>query len=170
MPDDLKSLFQVCEVEITYKNKTPYHERLIVDTPWYAYDIFKSTWDTDKVELHEQFKIMLLDNKLTCLGLSEISTGGLDNCFVDPRIVFATALKSKATRLIFAHNHPSGVLKPSEPDIMMTKRLVEAGRLLDISVMDHLIVAPHGYYSFADNGMMPNWNPKQTLHPSSPVS
>ena len=168
MSDDLKSLFQVSEVEITYKNKTPYHERLIVGTPWYAYDIFKSTWDTGKIELLEQFKIMLLDNKSKCLGLSEISTGGLDCCLVDPRMVFATALTSRATRLILAHNHPSGVLKPSGPDIAMTNRMVEAGRLLDISVMDHLIITPHGYYSFADNGLMPNWDAKQTARSSNP--
>lgn len=169
MMDDLKSLFHVSEIEITYKNKNPYHERLIVDAPWYAYDIFKSTWDTGKIELLEQFKIMLLDNKSNCLGLSEISTGGLDCCFVDPRMIFVTALKSKATRLIFAHNHPSGVLKPSEPDIVMTKQMVDAGRLLDISVMDHLIIAPHGYYSFAENGIMSNWCSKHTPHSSSPI-
>jgi DNA repair protein RadC len=165
----LKSMFQVSEVEITYRNKTPYHERLIVDTPWYAYDIFNSTWDSGKIELLEQFKIMLLDNKSTCLGLSEISMGGLDCCFVDPRMVFATALIAKATRLILAHYHPSGVLKPSESDIVMTKRMVDAGRLLDISVIDHLIITPHGYYSFADNGLMPNWNSKQPPPLFNPV-
>jgi DNA repair protein RadC len=169
MMDDLKSLFHVSEIEITYKNKKPYHERVVIDTPWFAYDILKSTWDHDKIELQEQFKILLLDQKCNCLGLSEITTGGIDSCYVDPRVVFATALTAKATRLILAHNHPSGVTKPSEADIVFTQRIVDGGKLLDISIMDHVIVTPHGYYSFAEEGLMPTWQAKQTPRTFSPI-
>jgi len=69
--------------------------------------------------------------------------------------LFALALKAKATRLILAHNHPSGQLKPSNADIALTKRLQQGGNILGIEIADHLIVTPHNYYSFADQGMFP---------------
>lgn len=162
--DDYKSLFHVCEIEITYRNPTPYHTRVHIDRPWKAYDVLLDSWDTGKIELVEQFKILLLDNKCNCLGISEISSGGMNACLVDPKIVFATALKAKATRLILAHNHPTGVLKPSEADILLTRRMVQAGQLLDLPVLDHVIVTPDGYYSFSDHGLIPGWDHSADSH------
>ena len=157
MSHDLKSLFQVSEIEITYKNKTPYHDRLRIDTPWMAYDVLQSTWDAGKIELLEQFKILLLDHSCNCLGISEVGSGGMSDVTIDPKIVFATALQAKATRLILAHNHPSGVLRPSEADLLTTRRMVKAGQILDLPVVDHLIITPQGYYSFSEHGHMPGW-------------
>jgi DNA repair protein RadC len=72
---------------------------------------------------------------------------------VDPKVVFSIALRYQATGIILIHNHPSGALKPSQQDINLTKRISEAGRVLDISVNDHLIITDTQYYSFADNGI-----------------
>lgn len=103
---------------------------------------------------HEEFWIVLLNraNKITSKHL--ISKGGQAGTVADPKIIFNTVLQHQATSVILAHNHPSGNLKPSSADISLTNKLVAAGKLLDIGVLDHLIIADKGYYSFADEGMM----------------
>ncbi|MEA5426395.1 JAB domain-containing protein [Arcicella lustrica] len=156
------------EIEIIYKNKTPYHDRLKIDAPWVAYDVLHSTWDAGKIELLEQFKIMLLDHRCNCLGISEVGSGGMSGVIIDTKIVFATALQAKANRLILAHNHPSGVLEPSDADILMTRRMVKAGQILDLPVVDHLIVTPHGYYSFSENGHITGWEKGHRLQTPLP--
>lgn len=151
----IQSFYSVNEVEIVYKNKIPYQDRIQINQSSTAYEILRQYWDENRIELVEQFKILLLDRRHHCLGVSEIATGGITGCVVDPRIVFATALKTRASGLILAHNHPSGNLKPSEADIALTRKLMQGGKLLEISVLDHLIVTPHKYCSFADDGLMP---------------
>lgn len=83
------------------------------------------------------------------MGIPHVATGSVSTCYVDPEIVFATALKVRASSLILAHNHPSGDLQPSQGDIAMTETLQKAGRILDLPVRDHFILTPHDYYSFA---------------------
>lgn len=117
-----------------------------------AYDVFMSVWDMNKIELVEQFNILLLDRQNGCIGVSTVATGGTAACIVDPKMIFATALKAKASGIILAHNHPSGSLRPSEEDIRVTKRLLEGADLLDLFVSDHLIVSRYDYYSFTDEG------------------
>jgi DNA repair protein RadC len=151
-----QSSFMVSEVEIIYRNHVPYNERITVKQSHTAFKILRQSWDENKIELLEQFKILLLDRKSNCLGISEISTGGTSSCIVDPKIVFATALKAKASGLVLAHNHPSGNLVASDADLALTKKLTDGGKLLDIAIIDHLIITAHDFYSFSDNGVMPN--------------
>ncbi|MNR20999.1 hypothetical protein D3C85_1378730 [compost metagenome] len=73
---------------------------------------------------------------------------------VDIRLLFAAALKSNATGLIVSHNHPSGRTEPSEPDRYITRKIAQAGLLLDIKLLDHLIITSESYYSFADQGAL----------------
>lgn len=103
---------------------------------------------------HEEFWLLLLDRGLRVLDQVRVSTGGMHGTVADPKLIFKAALDRRASAMILAHNHPSGQLRPSEEDIRLTKKLVEAGRLLEIAVQDHLIVTGSGYYSFADNGIM----------------
>lgn len=147
-------MFAVTEVELVYRNKVRQADRLKIATAENAYDIFLSAWDRNKIDLVEQFLIMLIDRGNHVLGVSNISTGGISACLVDPKIVFATALKGKASGIIMAHNHPSGNLKPSNADIALTEKLKEGGKLLDIQVLDHLIVTPQTFYSFANEGLV----------------
>ena len=72
----------------------------------------------------------------------------------DPKVIFVAALKSCSSSIILAHNHPSGNLKPSEADLQLTRKIKEAGKLLDIQVLDHLIISSEGYLSFADEGIL----------------
>lgn len=155
MDDNIKSLFTVNEIEISYKNPTPFDQRIQITSSAQAYNVLRQAWDQNRIELVEQFNILLLDPRNACLGISRIATGGFAACLADPKVIFATALKARATGLILAHNHPSGNLTPSDADKTLTKRLKEGGKLLDIAVLDHLIVTPHNYCSFADAGIMP---------------
>lgn len=151
----LQHLFKVNEVEIIYRNTTPYQDRIQIKSSATAYEILLATWNLNRLEMVEQFKILLLDQHNNCLGVSEIATGGTSSCLADPKVIFATALKARASSLILAHNHPSGNLTPSEADKSLTRKLKEGGRLLDIAVLDHLLVTPRNYRSFADDGLMP---------------
>jgi DNA repair protein RadC len=151
---DLLGLFKVAEVELIYRAEKDVQHKLIVNEAEVAYHVLRDTWDMNKIDLVEQFKIILLNHDLSCLGISEISTGGISKCLVDPKLVFATALKSRATSMILAHNHPSGNLAPSVADINLTRKLVDGGKLLDIVVADHLTLSRHGYYSMANAGLI----------------
>jgi DNA repair protein RadC len=151
----IQTLFSVNEVELVYRNRTKTNSRIKVTSAHTAYDVFLSAWDMNKIDLLEEFLILLLDRNSHCLGLSRISSGGVSSCIVDPKIVFAMALKSRASGLILAHNHPSGNLIPSRADEALTRKLIEGGHLLEIGIMDHLIITPTQYYSFANEGMIP---------------
>lgn len=154
--EQIKSLFRASEIEIRYKNKVPYKERAQITSPHDAYKTILQTWDENKIELVEQFKILLLDRGNNCLGFSEIATGGVTGCVADPKIIFSTLLKAKASAVILFHNHPSCNLEPSQADIELTKKVCQGGKLLDIVVLDSQIISPYGFYSFAEKGIMPS--------------
>lgn len=103
---------------------------------------------------HEEFWIILLNKANRLINKKAISTGGMTGTVVDPKIIFREALEARACAIILGHNHPSGNNKPSEADIQLTKKLREAGKNLEISVLDHVIIAGSTFYSFADEGMM----------------
>ena len=89
------------------------------------------------------------------LAIFELSTGGVTGTVADPKLVFAAALKLNACNIILCHNHPSGSLKPSQADEALTRKIKEAGRYLDLPVIDHLIISgENNYYSFADEGLL----------------
>ena len=87
------------------------------------------------------------------LGIYQVSAGGNDATPVDSKILFTAALKANASALILVHNHPSGNMVPSEADINLTKKLVQAAKLLDIRILDHLIISAESFYSFKDAGI-----------------
>lgn len=145
---------KVTEVELIYRNTMRPSERLKITRPVNAYKLFHSTWDMDRIEFVEQFKVMLLNRSGRVLGISEISSGGMNCVCVDLRLVFATALKAAASSIICCHNHPSGSLAISSQDMMLTEKLRQAGKLLDIAVDDHIILTGEGYVSFAEEGML----------------
>lgn len=101
---------------------------------------------------HEEFWVVYLSPSNKVLATRCISKGGITGTMADSRMIFKEALQLNSTAMILAHNHPSGNLTPSQPDKSLTRKLVQAGDLMDIKVMDHLIVTEHQYYSFADEG------------------
>ena len=102
---------------------------------------------------HEEFWIILTGRSNKVLGKELVSKGGFSDVLIDIKVIFSAALQHKANGIILVHNHPSGSLKPSHEDIMLTKRIADAGKILDIKVTDHLIITDKGYYSFADDGL-----------------
>lgn len=103
---------------------------------------------------HEEFWVLFLNNSNKVVFKTNLSKGGLTGTVVDVRILFKLALEQQATGLILAHNHPSGKLKPSEADLSITRKIKEASKLLEITLLDHLIITEHGFYSFADEGVL----------------
>lgn len=103
---------------------------------------------------YEEFWILMLNRANKIIGEAQISDGGVAGTVADPKRIFKTALDNSASSIILCHNHPSGNTNPSEADKQLTRKINEAGKLLDISVLDHLIITDNGYYSFADEGIM----------------
>ncbi len=103
---------------------------------------------------HEEFWLLLLNRGNEVIARERISIGGLHGTVVDAKLVFKTALDARASAIIAVHNHPSSSLEPSEADIDLTRRLVAAGKLLHLPLLDHLIVSERGYCSLADQGLL----------------
>lgn len=103
---------------------------------------------------YEEFWILLLDRSNKVIGQELISKGGVAGTLVDAKMVFKPAIERFASHIILSHNHPSGNLTPSHQDISLTKKLKQAGQHLDITVLDHVIITGHGFYSFSDEGRM----------------
>ena len=151
---NLSELNIVSEVELVYKTKVKPSERPLVKSAKDCYELLRLTWDENKIEFVEQFKVVLLNRAQRALGIYELSTGGVTGTVADPKLVFIAALKANACNIILTHNHPSGNLKPSKADEELTKKIATAGMYLDIKVSDHIIVTSEGYYSFADEGLL----------------
>jgi DNA repair protein RadC len=103
---------------------------------------------------HEEFWVLFLNNSNKVICKSQISKGGITGTIVDTRLVFKFAFEYHATAIILIHNHPSGKLEASEADKLITKKIVEAGKYLDILVLDHLIITENNYFSFADQQLL----------------
>jgi DNA repair protein RadC len=117
-------------------------------------DLFKHYYPLLRDLRHEIFKIILLDAKHTVIRDATVSEGSLTLSIVHPREVFSLAIREAAAAVIFLHNHPSGDPQPSSEDRSLTTRLVAAGELLGIQVLDHLIIGDGRYISFADQGWL----------------
>jgi len=103
---------------------------------------------------HEQFWVLLLSRANKVITKKQISIGGVAGTVVDSKIIFKTALEHLASGIILSHNHPSGNLKPSAADITITKKIMAAGKNLDINVLDHIIISDLGYTSLVDDGFV----------------
>ena len=102
----------------------------------------------------EQFWCALLDTRNRLIRHITVATGTVNACFIHPREVYRAAITESATGLILIHNHPSGELNPSDEDLSLTRRVMEAGAIVGIRVLDHIIVGPGGHFSFLDAGLL----------------
>ncbi|MGB3184107.1 MAG: DNA repair protein RadC [Cyclobacteriaceae bacterium] len=117
-----------------------------------AYDL---VWPLLADQPQEQFWIIMLNRAGYVIKKSLISRGGVDQTSVDPRVIFKEALHHLCSSLILVHNHPSGNINPSNEDVAITRKLAQAGKLLNIKVSDHIIFCNHRYYSFMDEDILP---------------
>ncbi|MCE5345396.1 MAG: JAB domain-containing protein [Bacteroidales bacterium] len=149
------SMFGVAEVELRYKSKVPASQRRKISCSRDVFTLLKENWNSDTVEYVEEFKVLLMNRANAVLGILPVSKGGISGTVTDVRIILQAALKSNASGLIIAHNHPSGNLNPSESDIKITQKIKDAGNIMDIKLLDHLIItAEDDFYSFVDNGLL----------------
>ena len=107
-----------------------------------------------RFEQREHFAVMLLNTKNHILGLTDVSVGSLSASIVHPREVFRAALRYAAAAMILIHNHPSGDPSPSQEDISVTQRLVRAGKIMDVPVLDHIILGDGRFTSLKEKGML----------------
>lgn len=141
----------ISEINISYKPNKMANTAKITSSQ-VAYQVLLDNWNQETLELYEEFKVLLLNNSNEVLGIYKTSQGGLTATIVDLRLLFATILKSGATAMITAHNHPSGTLKPSDADIAIHKKIKEIAKFHDLNYLDNLIITSTGKYSFADEG------------------
>lgn len=144
----------ISKVSIKYDRIVPASKMIKIMSSKTAYSILRKTWNEDLINYIEEFKILLLNNNNKVIGIFDVSKGGQTGTLVDIRTVLAVALASGSTGLILSHSHPTGTLKPSEPDKKLTEKIKKAAALMDIKILDHIIVTDEDYYSFADEGML----------------
>jgi DNA repair protein RadC len=147
-----KAAIVCAALELRRRNENVSPERPMIVSSKDAYSQLKS--ELSNLD-HEEFWVLYLNQGSKLLLKKQISSGGTSSTVVDPRIIFGYALEKKTTStIILAHNHPSGNLVPSQADMDLTERIIAAGKLFDIQVVDHLILAGKNYCSFADSGLM----------------
>jgi DNA repair protein RadC len=143
----------VAEISVIYKPSNA-HKPLIKSSEDVYFHLLKF-FPEDTIALHETFVVGYLNRANRLIGVYELSKGGITGTVADPRLVLSVALKTAATGIILAHNHPSGNIQPSTQDKEITRKIQEASKLLDITLLDHLIVmSDSAYYSFADEGQL----------------
>ena len=116
-----------------------------------AYDMIKCNLEELQ---HEESWVLFLNRRNAVLAIEKMSAGGISGTIMDMRMIYKRAIEHQASGIILVHNHPSGNLKPSTADMDITSKAKTAGSALDIQVLDHLIISEHGYYSFADEGVL----------------
>lgn len=146
--------YPVQELQLIYKQKFCPADRPKITSSEDAYKCLLGIWNLEVISFIEEFKILLLNRANRVMGVYSVSSGGICGTVADPRVIFAVALKACAVGLILAHNHPSGNLTPSQQDVELTQKLEKAGTFLDITILDHIILTPEGYYSFKDSDII----------------
>ncbi len=143
---------ELSEISVSYTPST--EPRQVITTSYDAYKAFMNFFPADTIQLQERFVVLYLNRSNKVLGLYTVSIGGITGTVADPRLILGVAVKIAATAMILSHNHPSGTMKPSQADLDLTGKIKQAGKYLDIAVMDHIIISPveDQYYSFADSG------------------
>jgi hypothetical protein len=141
----------IAEIKVSYKPKLIEGPKITTSSS--AYEQLTKFYSPDTICLQEQFVVLYMNRANQVIGGYHSSTGGITGTVVDIRIIMGVALKSMACGIILSHNHPSQNLTPSSADREITRKIKEVCKLMDITLMDHLILSPEGtFYSFADEG------------------
>ncbi|MCG3167144.1 MAG: hypothetical protein POELPBGB_02928 [Bacteroidia bacterium] len=149
----MKQHVTIQEIEIHY-SRPPLEEMKIVTTSKSAEELLRQFVDKKRIDYKEFFWVMLLSASQHLLGIAEISVGGTTETVVNTKEIFQLALKTNAVKIILCHNHPSGRLVPSSQDISISASLHTFGKMVGISIIDHIILTSESYYSLADNGQI----------------
>lgn len=149
----MERVLKVCDVKLTYNTKVKSTERPLMVL---ADDVYKLlidyVYDKEVIQYKECLKLILLNTACNLLGVAHISEGGINETSADIRIIMQAAILGNASYIILAHNHPSGNLKPSAEDDLLTTNIRDAAKLFNIRLLDHVIVTDCGYYSYSEEG------------------
>ncbi|KQM64666.1 hypothetical protein ASE74_11680 [Pedobacter sp. Leaf216] len=149
---EAKALTIIAALELGLRRKDITEE--IITQVTTSNDVYKYLHQTFANLNHEEFWILLLNRSNRIIGKFLISKGGQAGTVADPKIIFKTALENNAANIVLAHNHPSGNVRPSESDDILTRNMVSSGNLLSMFVVDHLIFANNRYYSYKDEDLI----------------
>jgi hypothetical protein len=152
--DDDAPRLDVPEITVSYERTTRKKFLGKITSSNDVANFIRSTFNKGEIEFQEYFLILYLTQGNTVIGYYRHSKGGIAGTVADVRIILSVALKCAAVGIIISHNHPSGNLTPSQPDINLTKKLKHAAETMDIKVLDHIIVTHDSYYSFSDQGLL----------------
>ena len=144
---------KMAEIQISYSYLVSPKSLLRVSSSEDTVDYLRAIW-SPQIDRLEEFMILCLNRANKVLGYSKIGQGGLSGTVADPKVIFQVALKANASSIILAHNHPSGNCKPSTNDVELTRKIQNAGKFLDLTVLDHIILSSDSYLSFADTGFI----------------
>ena len=151
----MDSIMNVAEVQLSYKSNVKSSTRYKINSSQDAYELLTKYFPDDTIEYKESFKVVLLNQSNRVLGIVLISEGGISATYVDVRLILQAALLANATQVILAHNHPSGSMKPSTLDDVLTEKVKKAAEFMEIHVADHVILSPEKeYYSYHDEGKL----------------
>ena len=143
----------IANLELKAKKTPSNFEKVKIISSNDAFQIIKQFY-FDDIDIFESFFILCLNRNNQTIAYAKISQGGVAGTVVDIKLIAKYAIDCLASGVILAHNHPSGDLKPSNEDLAITKRIKEGLKILDISVLDHLILTSQGYLSFGDEGIL----------------
>ena len=143
----------LCEINLHYRThniQTPFR----ITSSLNAEEVLRKAFDPETIEMREEFKVIYLNRGNQVLGVTTLSQGGVAGTVCDIKLLMATALKSLASGIIIAHNHPSGNLEPSKADDNITEQIKRAVAFFEITLLDHLILTKSDYFSYSDSGII----------------
>ncbi|MEN9598229.1 MAG: repair protein RadC [Bacteroidota bacterium] len=146
-----KAISIVASLELGVRRQAAFTKKEKINTP---IDMAAYLQATFQFYTREVFAVVFLNHAGKVLHFEIVSEGGITGTVADPRIILKKALEHQSTAIILCHNHPSGNLKPSNADELLTQKIKNAAAFLDITVADHIIVSTEGYYSFAEGGLI----------------
>lgn len=140
------------KISLSFDKKIKKSELRTITDAQSCVSVLREVFNKDTFDWTEEVVMLCLNRANKVVGFYKVSSGGLSSCILDPRVIFTIALNCGATSIILSHNHPSGNTTPSVQDKDITKKVKEAGKLLDIGLLDHIILTDDNYYSFMEEG------------------
>lgn len=154
-PMSNKQMLHFAELKVSYRRKSKKSKSMLprvkINAPELAITYLRQLWDTDTIQLREEFLLICLSSSLVVNGWIRLHTGGLQGCPVDIRLILGIALQTASSAIIIAHNHPSDDTTPSREDRTLTTQIAQACRIMGIRFVDHVILTESDAYSFRDN-------------------
>lgn len=149
----MRELRMIHEVTVEYKPSYKQSELTKISDVNESVSFLRAIWEDD-ILYRERFYMLMLNRQNKVIGFTLISIGGSSSCIVDVKMIMQSAILTHSCGIIIAHNHPSGNLKPSNPDLAITKQVKEACKIFDFALVDHIILTENSYYSFANEGIL----------------